>query len=128
MQAQILNLLKSLQDELQLSLLFITHNIAVVEFIAHEVAVMYLGRIVEQGTVEAVLHSPQHPCTHRHCCRRCQARSAGKSRKSSAWWGKPHHRPIRPPVAIFTRVAAMPRPSAGQAIRPCARFLQVLKR
>ena len=62
-QAQILNLLKSLQDELQLSLLFITHNIAVVEFIAHEVAVMYLGRIVEQGTVEAVLHSPQHPYT-----------------------------------------------------------------
>ncbi len=62
-QAQILNLLKSLQDELQLSLLFITHNMAVVEFIAHEVAVMYLGRIVERGLVDEVLHSPRHPYT-----------------------------------------------------------------
>ena len=62
-QAQILNLLKSLQDELQLSLLFITHNIAVVEFIAHEVAVMYLGRIVERGRVDEVLHAPRHPYT-----------------------------------------------------------------
>ena len=62
-QAQILNLLKSLQDELQLSLLFITHNIAVVEFIAHEVAVMYLGRIVERGQVDEVLHAPRHPYT-----------------------------------------------------------------
>ena len=62
-QAQILNLLKSLQADLQLSLLFITHNIAVVEYIAHEVAVMYLGRIVERGPVDAVLHSPRHPYT-----------------------------------------------------------------
>ena len=62
-QAQILNLLKSLQDELQLSLLFITHNMAVVEFIAHEVAVMYLGRIVERGLVDEVLHAPRHPYT-----------------------------------------------------------------
>ena len=60
-QAQILNLLKSLQDELQLSLLFITHNMAVVEFIAHEVAVMYLGRIVERGLVDEILHAPRHP-------------------------------------------------------------------
>ncbi|MGH8729509.1 MAG: dipeptide ABC transporter ATP-binding protein [Burkholderiales bacterium] len=62
-QAQILNLLKRLQDELGLSYLFITHNIAVVEFLAHEVAVMYLGRIVERGTVEEVLQAPKHPYT-----------------------------------------------------------------
>ncbi|MGH8718143.1 MAG: oligopeptide/dipeptide ABC transporter ATP-binding protein, partial [Burkholderiales bacterium] len=62
-QAQILNLLKRLQDELGLSYLFITHNIAVVEFLAHEVAVMYLGRIVERGTVEEVLQTPKHPYT-----------------------------------------------------------------
>jgi peptide/nickel transport system ATP-binding protein len=62
-QAQILNLLKSLQRELGLSYLFITHNIAVVEYLAHEVAVMYLGRIVERGTVEEVLRSPKHPYT-----------------------------------------------------------------
>ena len=62
-QAQILNLLKSLQQELQLSYLFITHNLAVVEYLAHEVCVMYMGRIVERGTTEEVLHSAQHPYT-----------------------------------------------------------------
>src|SRR6266852_204879 len=62
-QAQILNLLKSLQRELELSYLFITHNIAVVEYLAHEVAVMYLGRIVERGTVDEVLREPKHPYT-----------------------------------------------------------------
>jgi peptide/nickel transport system ATP-binding protein len=48
-QAQILNLLKKLQGELGIAYLFITHNFAVVEYLAHDVAVMYLGRIVEQG-------------------------------------------------------------------------------
>jgi len=62
-QAQILNLLKSLQQELGLSYLFITHNLAVVEYIAHEVCVMYLGRIVERGLVEEVMRNPQHPYT-----------------------------------------------------------------
>jgi peptide/nickel transport system ATP-binding protein len=62
-QAQILNLLKELQASLGLAYLFITHNIAVVEYLAHEVAVMYLGRIVERGTVEEVLGEPKHPYT-----------------------------------------------------------------
>jgi len=62
-QAQILNLLKTLQQQLGLSYLFITHNLAVVEYIAHEVCVMYLGRIVERGSVQEVLHDPQHPYT-----------------------------------------------------------------
>ncbi len=62
-QAQILNLLKDLQQEMGLSYLFITHNISVVAYLAHNVAVMYLGRIVEQGTVQEVLESPQHPYT-----------------------------------------------------------------
>jgi len=62
-QAQILNLLKSLQERLGVAYLFITHNLSVVEYLAHEVAVMYLGRIVERGTVEEVLRSPKHPYT-----------------------------------------------------------------
>ncbi|OOZ38775.1 ABC transporter ATP-binding protein [Solemya pervernicosa gill symbiont] len=62
-QAQILNLLKELQQQFGISLLFITHNLAVVGYLAHEVAVMYLGRIVEQGRVDEVLESPQHPYT-----------------------------------------------------------------
>ena len=62
-QAQVLNLLKRLQDELGLSYLFITHNLSVVEYLAHEVAVMYLGRIVERGQVDEVLTNPKHPYT-----------------------------------------------------------------
>ncbi len=62
-QAQILNLLKSLQQELNLSYLFISHNLAVVEYLAHEVCVMYLGRIVERGSVQEVLHHARHPYT-----------------------------------------------------------------
>jgi len=62
-QAQILNLLKDLQERLGLAYLFITHNISVVAYLAHEVAVMYLGRVVEQGPVAAVLDDPRHPYT-----------------------------------------------------------------
>ncbi|WP_018508773.1 ABC transporter ATP-binding protein [Thiobacillus thioparus] len=62
-QAQILNLLKDLQADLGLAYLFITHNLAVVEYLAHDVAVMYLGRIVEQGQAGAVLRTPRHPYT-----------------------------------------------------------------
>ncbi len=62
-QAQILNLLKSLQDDLGLSYLFITHNLSVVEYLAHEVAVMYRGKIVERGSTERVLARPEHPYT-----------------------------------------------------------------
>ena len=60
-QAQILNLLKDLQDSLGLAYLFITHNLAVVDYLAHEVAVMYLGRIVEQGPAAQVLRAPRPP-------------------------------------------------------------------
>ena len=62
-QAQVLNLLKELQAGLGLSYLFITHNISVVAYLAHEVAVMYLGRIVEYGEVDKVLNAPLHPYT-----------------------------------------------------------------
>ena len=62
-QAQILNLLKELQQRKGLSYLFITHNISVIEFLADEVAVMYLGRIVEHGAVDEVLEDPKHPYT-----------------------------------------------------------------
>ena len=62
-QAQTLNLLKELQNRLGLSYLFISHNISVVEYLAHEVAVMYLGRIVEKGLVDDVIKNPAHPYT-----------------------------------------------------------------
>jgi len=62
-QAQILNLMRELQAEFGLAYLFITHNLGVVSWLAHDVAVMYLGRIVEHGPVERVLAAPAHPYT-----------------------------------------------------------------
>jgi oligopeptide/dipeptide ABC transporter ATP-binding protein len=62
-QAQIVALLKSLQDRLGLSYLFIAHDLAIVQSIAHRVAVMYGGRIVELGDVGRVYSEPAHPYT-----------------------------------------------------------------
>ncbi len=62
-QAQIINLLKSLQGEMNLTYLFITHDLSVVEYLADEVAVMYLGRIVERGRSDEIFREPLHPYT-----------------------------------------------------------------
>ncbi len=62
-QAQVLNLLKELQKELNLTLLFIAHNLAVVEHISDRVAVMYLGRVVEITDRETLYRNPTHPYT-----------------------------------------------------------------
>ncbi|MCJ2094545.1 ABC transporter ATP-binding protein [Methylobacterium sp. J-072] len=62
-QAQVVNLLVDLQQELGLGLLFISHDLRVVRQISHRVAVMYLGRIVEEGEADLLLHDPAHPYT-----------------------------------------------------------------
>jgi peptide/nickel transport system ATP-binding protein len=62
-QAQILNLMRDLQQRLGLTYLFISHNLAVVRHMADGLGVMYLGRIVEQGPAEAVFRTPRHPYT-----------------------------------------------------------------
>ncbi|MCH2103437.1 MAG: ATP-binding cassette domain-containing protein [Planctomycetes bacterium] len=62
-QAQVINLLKDLQDEFNLSYIFIAHDLSVVRYISDRVAVMYLGRIVETGETKQIFDDPQHPYT-----------------------------------------------------------------
>jgi peptide/nickel transport system ATP-binding protein len=62
-QAQVLRLLKSLQHELGLAMLFITHDLSVLVEVADRIAIMYAGLIVEEGPAEQVFHSPEHPYT-----------------------------------------------------------------
>ncbi len=64
-QAQVLNLLKDLQEELALTYLFISHDLTVVEYMSDEVAVMHNGRIVEAGPKESIYKLPRHPYTER---------------------------------------------------------------
>lgn len=62
-QAQVINLLMDLKEKHNLSYLFISHDLSVVRFVSDRIAVMYLGRIVEEGSAEAVLERPRHPYT-----------------------------------------------------------------
>jgi oligopeptide/dipeptide ABC transporter ATP-binding protein len=86
-QAQILNLMKGLQDKYKLSFVFISHNLAVVEYISHTIAVMYLGRLVEIGHTKDIFQRPFHPYTasllrsipnHRHLEKRYQETIKGE--------------------------------------------------
>ena len=63
-QAQILNLLKSLQEKLRLTYLFVTHHLLVVKYISHRTVVMYLGKIVEVADTDLIFSRPLHPYTH----------------------------------------------------------------
>ena len=62
-QAQYLRLLKTIQEETKMAIVFITHDFGVISKMCDRVAVMYAGRIVEQGTVREVFNSPSHPYT-----------------------------------------------------------------
>lgn len=61
--AQILNLMKDLQESLGLTYLFIAHDLSIVRYLSHQVAVMYLGKIVEMGPVASIFQNPRHPYT-----------------------------------------------------------------
>ena len=109
-QAQILNLLRGLQDRLGLAYLFISHDLAVVSYLAHEIAVMYLGRIVEHGPVDAVLDRPLHPYTEALLAA-APTVDAATGRRTVRLAGEPPS-PVRPPPGCHFHARcphAMPR-------------------
>ena len=104
--AQIINLLLELKDEMGLAYIMISHDLGVVEHISDRVAVMYLGRIVEQGGWQEIFEDPRHPYTraliaaipdpfHRADARIARAKAQARSRARS----------IRRPAAISIRAA-----------------------
>ena len=91
-QAQILNLLLELQRRTGIAILFITHDLAVVERIADQVAVMYQGKIVERGDTERVIDHPEHPYTQR-----LLAAARGTAAVGRRWPITHSHRPATSP-------------------------------
>lgn len=94
-QAQVLQLMKDLQDELGMAIIFITHNLGVIAQIADEIAVMYLGSIVERGPRRAIFHHPKHPYTVNllHAIPRIGKGSGGRLVAIEGQIPGPHNRP-----------------------------------
>jgi oligopeptide/dipeptide ABC transporter ATP-binding protein len=110
-QAQIINLLMDLQDELKLSYLFVAHDLAVVEHISHRVAVMYLGRIVEMTDKQSLFEMPLHPYTEALLSAVPIPKSSAKGRKRLILKGDVPS-PINPPSGCHFHARcpyAMPR-------------------
>ncbi len=109
-QASVLNLMMELQEDLGLSYVFISHDMAVVERVAHQVGVMYLGRIVEIGPRPAVFEDPRHPYT-----RALMAAVPVADPRQRRFTDDLHHQPIRSPIFPLGHT---PAPSAYDEVGP----------
>ena len=94
-QAQILNLMKGLQERLGLTVLFISHNLSIVRHMSDRVGVMYLGRLVEVGASEEIFQAPRHPYTRMLLAAIPDPRKVGGKRRAVATGEVPN--PLAPP-------------------------------
>ncbi len=115
-QAQIVNLLADLQAERKLALMFISHDLRVVRQISHEVAVMYLGRVIERGDADAVFGDPAHPYARALVA----SIPGGKGRKRVVLQGDPPNPADRPSGCAF-------HPRCPAAVARCRAEVPVLK-
>jgi oligopeptide/dipeptide ABC transporter ATP-binding protein len=119
-QGQVLALMRDLRDEFGMGLLFITHDLGVVAEIADRVAVMYAGRIVEEGAVEAVFERPRHPYTRAllRSLPRMNRSGAGTREKLEAIAGQVPSPLSLPPGCTFAPRCAFAQPRCTQAVPP----------
>ncbi|HEY0202790.1 MAG TPA: oligopeptide/dipeptide ABC transporter ATP-binding protein, partial [Acetobacteraceae bacterium] len=116
-QAQIVNLLLELQGRLGLALLFITHDLRLVRHVAHRVAVMYLGRVVETGPTEALFRAPLHPYTAGLIAAVPQV-DAGARRRGAAVRGELPSAMAPPPGCPFHPRCPMAEPRCTSLVPP----------
>lgn len=117
-QAQVLNLMRRLQDELGLTYLFISHDMSVVRHMSDRIAVMYLGRIVEEGDTEELLPSRVIP-THSFCCRRSLT-SNRQTVIANLRVAKCQVRSNHLPAVPFIRAARLPWSAVRRKCRRCS--------
>jgi len=116
-EAQVLNLLMDLKAEFELTFLFISHDLNVVQYMADRVLVMYLGRVVEIGTLEAIYESPAHPYTAALLASRPSMDPANR-RVAPPLTGDPPN-PVDPPSGCrFRRRCAMAEPACAEQVPP----------
>ena len=101
--AQIINLLQHIQAELQLTFLFISHDLGVIRHLSDRVVVMYLGRLAEMAPTEQLFDTPMHP-TRRRFWRRCRRSSSVNRSDASSSPGMCQRLSIPPRDAVFTLV------------------------
>ena len=128
-QAQILNLMQDLQEKYHLTYMFITHNLSVVNHLADDIAVMYLGQIVEKAPAVELFEHPQHPYTQglfksipdipRHCCPPFPSRISGRSRRLSLLRGRYPPPSSRRTSAGSQRGVLMPASAVGRRHPSC---------